>query len=49
MNRDPLCSQVSELLNAGIMITEERLDRCLLESQSTDDLIKELLLGVNGK
>jgi len=43
MNRDPLCSQVAELLNKGIIITDEMLDRSLDQFQSTDPLIQDLL------
>jgi len=43
MNRDPLCSQVAEILNKGIAITDEMLDRSLDEFRSTEPLIKDLL------
>jgi len=43
MNRDPLCSQVAELLNKGITITEEMLDSSMDRFQSTEPLIKDLL------
>jgi len=43
MNLDPICSQFAELLNAGVIISEEQLRESLEKTNSTHSLIKSLI------
>jgi len=49
MNRDPICSQFSEILNAGILITEQQLREAIEKTKSTNDLMKSLIYDLNNK